>query len=301
MRVDKKFLTIDEQIELLKARGLNVTDICEARKALENLNYYRLSGYSLTLRKDDKFYENIDFQDLMQIYNFDNELKTMLFNVLTEIEINLKTHIAYILGQQTGSMGYMLPTNYANQSHYRQFVTGFEKALKDNKHEAFVKHHNEEYNGEYPIWVAVEVLSFGNTSKLFSALNYSIKETIGEEYYNGISPKYLETWFHSMAVLRNICAHGVRLFNRGLPTAVAFTRKELDELKAYGYNPNSIGKRLFFAIIIIHRILYDKTLRDELIKQIKMLMQKYPFVKIEHYGFKDNWEEILIALNAKYS
>lgn len=56
----KPFLTIEEQIKLLRKRGLDIPDeqLNEARKFLLNNNYYRISGYTLTLRKEDSFYPN---------------------------------------------------------------------------------------------------------------------------------------------------------------------------------------------------------------------------------------------------
>ena len=52
---DKDFKTIDEQIEILRSRGLTIEDEAEAKDFLLRNNYYRVSGYSLTLRKNDVF------------------------------------------------------------------------------------------------------------------------------------------------------------------------------------------------------------------------------------------------------
>jgi len=296
----KPFLTIDEQINLLKSRGLIIKDIDEARNALEYHNYYRLSGYSLTLRKNDKFYEGVAFSDLLQIYNFDNELKSIILDALAEIEINLKTHIGYVLGELTDPLGYMDAKYYESNGKYEKFKNEFEEALSDNKHEVFVKHHIDEHDSEFPIWVAVEVLSFGSVSKFFKSLRQDLKKTICIQYYHAIKPYYLWVWFHSISVLRNICAHRARLFNRGLTTAIPFPAKEFNKLKKYGYDPDGIGKKLFFAIIIIDRILPNRGTSDKMIKQITALAKKYPFVDLGHYGFKKNWKKILFDINEKY-
>lgn len=71
----KPFKTIEEQIAILENRGLIIDDKELAKKSLANLNYYRLSAYTLTLRKDDHFYDNVHFSDMMQIYKFDMELR----------------------------------------------------------------------------------------------------------------------------------------------------------------------------------------------------------------------------------
>ena len=85
----KPFKTIEEQIAILEDRGLIIEDEDYAKKSLSNLNYYRLSAYTLTLRKDDCFYDNVRFSDVMQIYNFDMELRAALMYLLESIEVSI--------------------------------------------------------------------------------------------------------------------------------------------------------------------------------------------------------------------
>ena len=65
---DKEFKTIDEQLEILKQRGLTIEDDSVAKEFLLKNNYYRVSGYSLTLRKNDVFSKSASFQNIMDIY-----------------------------------------------------------------------------------------------------------------------------------------------------------------------------------------------------------------------------------------
>ena len=74
----KEFKTIEEQISILRNRGLIIDDEEKAKNTLSNLNYYRLSAYSLTLRKNNNFNSNVHFSDIIQIYNFDMELRAIL-------------------------------------------------------------------------------------------------------------------------------------------------------------------------------------------------------------------------------
>ena len=50
--------TYEEQIELFKKRGLVIEDEAAAKTILSKINYYRLSAYTLTLKKDNGFPEN---------------------------------------------------------------------------------------------------------------------------------------------------------------------------------------------------------------------------------------------------
>ena len=64
---DKEFKTIDEQLEILKSRGLIVEDESIAKEFLLYNNYYRISGYSLTLRENDIFHESTTFKNIKNL------------------------------------------------------------------------------------------------------------------------------------------------------------------------------------------------------------------------------------------
>ena len=62
---DKGFKTIDEQLEILRTRGLTIHDDQKAKEFLLYNNYYRISGYSLTLRNNDMIAKSSSLQYIM--------------------------------------------------------------------------------------------------------------------------------------------------------------------------------------------------------------------------------------------
>jgi abortive infection bacteriophage resistance protein len=78
----KEFKAIDEQLEILKNRGLIVEDEEKAKAFLLKNNYYRISGFSLTLRDHDSFYPHTTFQHIIDIYNFDRKFRNLLLKVI---------------------------------------------------------------------------------------------------------------------------------------------------------------------------------------------------------------------------
>ena len=93
---DKDFKTIDEQIEILRSRGLTIEDEAEAKDFLLRNNYYRVSGYSLTLRKNDVFAKSATFQNIEDIYNFDHEFRHIILHHIETIEVQIKSIYAYL-------------------------------------------------------------------------------------------------------------------------------------------------------------------------------------------------------------
>lgn len=293
----KPFKTIEEQLVILQNKGLIINDIDAAKTALTELNYYRLSGYSLTLRKNDKFYKGTTFDDVMQVYLFDRDLKFLLLELLEDIEISLRTHLGYMLGQYdidpNAPIAYFDEKYYASPEICESILKEIRSAIQDSNNEAFVKHHRTKYNGALPAWAMVETLSFGKASKLFSSLRVDLQKQICKEYYDGRRHTIMNNWFESLVVLRNMCAHKARIINRGITYQPSFSKDENAYFISQGYNSDQIGNRLFFRLIIIGRISPDPYARQRIVDGIKTLCKRYPFVNLKHYGFKPNWEEIL--------
>lgn len=293
----KPFRTYDEQLSILEKKGLVISEKEFARNALVELNYYRLSGYTLTLRKDDKFYPGTTFEQAMQIYNFDKELKLLVLKYLEDIEISLRTHVAYELGREDidedSPLGYLQSDNYASPEHFLRFMSDLKNAHSDSKNEAFVKHHDTSYSGVLPAWAMVETLSFGSVSRLFAGLSIPLQKQICAEYYGGLRYPTIANWLEGLVVLRNLCAHHSRLFNRGIIMSPDFSSDDKNYFVQKGYERNQIGSRLFFRLVIIERLSPNPDIHTEITTDIKTLQEKYPFVDLSHYGFKRNWEEIL--------
>ena len=104
---DKDFKTIDEQIEILRSRGLTIEDEAEAKDFLLRNNYYRVSGYSLTLRKNDVFAKSATFQNIEDIYNFDHEFRHIILHHIETIEVQMKSIYAYEFTKVYGPLGYL--------------------------------------------------------------------------------------------------------------------------------------------------------------------------------------------------
>ena len=90
--------SIDEQIELLKSRGLIINDECLAKKTLSNINYFRLSGYLYQFKLPNGEYEpGLTFERLLDLYTFDSKFTRILMYALENVEETLKTRFSYSL------------------------------------------------------------------------------------------------------------------------------------------------------------------------------------------------------------
>ena len=103
--------------------------------------------------------------------------------------------------------------------------------------------------------------------------------------------RLLEKFMHSMTIIRNLCAHGSRLYNRLFEQKPRLSNKDKALLikKADGTLDNA---HLYGFILIMRQLLTPdefKALKEELV----ILSEKYSFVNMEYYGFRNDWKSIL--------
>ncbi len=99
----KKPLTIKQQIKQLQDRGLTIPNTKLAEKYLSNISYYRLGEYWYVMQSDKLnhvFKPNSHFDNVIALYNFDAELRLLLFEVIEKIEISLRTKLIYHLSHE---------------------------------------------------------------------------------------------------------------------------------------------------------------------------------------------------------
>ena len=85
-------------IEILKNRGLKFLDEEKSFKYLKHINYYRLSGYFIPFQEEEhQFRENIYFEDIINLYEFDRKLKLLTLNAIERIEVSVKSVYSYEL------------------------------------------------------------------------------------------------------------------------------------------------------------------------------------------------------------
>lgn len=283
----KKPKTFDEQIEILKQRGLIIEDENYAKFVLSNVNYYRFTAYLLTFKgNDDKYIDNPRFENIAQIYKFDRDLRSLLMNMTGNIEISFRTYIAYTLAIKHGTIGYLNKNNFINEKFHRDFLLSLENEKRNNSNKLFIKHHNDKYEGKIPIWVATEIMTFGMLSKLYSNMLPDDKTYIKNNLCK-VNPILVNTWLQSLTHIRNQCAHYGRIYNTVFPDV-----KIKKEDKKY-----EIDKKAIFAnIVAMKHLNSDNEMWEKFVYKLKELINEYSeFIELKLIGFPENWLEILLS------
>ena len=127
-------LTFDQQLELLKSRGCKIEDEAFARELLSRVSYYRLSEYFLPFKTASGDYKvGTSFSKVCRLYNFDQELRSIIFDAIEEIEVFLRCRISYYFSLKYGSLGYLDKMNFSNKHDHTSFLQHVKRRTKQNR------------------------------------------------------------------------------------------------------------------------------------------------------------------------
>jgi len=281
----KPFLTYSQQLDLLETRGLTINDRTDALVHLKEINYYRLSAYSLTLRKHDVFNAGTSFDDIVYLYLFDDQLRDIILHFVFDVEHSIRAFLSHHHAKTYGSLGYLNNQNFRNELHHASFLNRLHHKLEVS-YEPAIAHHRTALKGVYPFWVAVEAMSFDMVSMFYKNMRTSDQKSLSDEYYgNKNLYNHIGNWLHCCVDIRNIAAHGARFYNRILPNKVLYKHGDVGKFR------NDTPFASFYALLNLLPSIDQKT---AFVDSLAQLLSTFPKAEINELGFPKNWAGILI-------
>ncbi|HBH96125.1 MAG TPA: CAAX protease [Ruminococcaceae bacterium] len=269
--------TVAEQLAKLKERGCIVEDEEFAAETLTNINYFRLAHYfSLYLQEDGKYRKGTRFKDVLQVYDFDRRLRSLLMGTLEEIEIAFRAHCSNYHAIKYGATGYLSAECYSHVHNHKSFLSRIKRLIESNEDSEMVQHYIKKHGGLFPLWVIMELFSFGGLNMFYADLKPGDKMDISKKYYNTSSGD-LEQKLRKMSDLRNHCAHYHRLYDW-----------EMGDIHS--------SEGTVFEYILVMKELYRQPFkwRDGFLRQFRRLYFDYKdIVELSMLGFPENWLDIL--------
>lgn len=304
----KIFKTLDEQIEILKSKGLIIDDIEEAKEILFRENYFFVSGYRhLFMRslKETRFIDGTTFDELYAMFLFDRKIRNIMFKYLLMIENNVKSIISYTLSKKYGfkEKDYLDPKNFTQDSlkvrQVHDVLNKMKRQIRVNgKQHAATMHYLSNY-GYIPMWILVKVLSFGIVSELYCILKIEDQQTIADFYELDIES--LTIYLALLSNFRNLCAHEDILYDhrtqRVIPNNKYHYMLNIEQTNdEYNFGKND----LYALVIIMKQMLRQDEFREliyELGYEIDVLDGKIDVLPLNtilnKIGFPDNWRDIV--------
>lgn len=278
----KDFRTLDEQLSILRNKGLIINDDEYAKDILLMENYFFLNGYRYIFfksSKEKKFIKGTTFEELYQMFLFDRSLRNILFKNLLIVENNIKSIISYQLSKKYGykEKDYLNPSNFTTDNKEQRRVNDVLNKMKrqirvnGSKHTATL-HYINNY-GYVPLWILVKVLSFGLINELYGILKPEDQVSLSE-YYN-IDVENLEIYLALLSNYRNLCAHEDIVYDhksqREINNTVYHERLNLSKEDGEFIQ----GKNDIFALIIILKQVLKPDKFSEMLNEINQEFIKF--------------------------
>lgn len=307
MGSSKVFKTLDEQVDILRSKGLIVSDVDKTKEILLRENYFFISGYRHLFMKSynsGTYLPGTTFEELYATFVFDRQMRNIYFKHILVIENNIKSLISYVLSKKYGfrEKDYLDPKNFnqdpmrARQVH--DVLDKMKRQIRVNgkQHSATV-HYASNY-GYIPLWILVKVLSFGIVSELYTILKDEDREEIANMYHIDVAS--LAIYLSILSNYRNLCAHEDILYDhrtqRVIPDTKYHYQLNIPREDDYIYGKND----LYSVIIIMRQMLRPEEFRNlihEIGYEIDVLdgkIDSLPLDKIlNKISFPSNWRDII--------
>ena len=298
----KQFLTYDEQITFLEEKkGLIIPDKEYARKILLKIGYFPLiNGYKEVFKEsnNDQFKRGTTFEDIYELYSFDNDLRNIFLKYILVAERNIKSSLSYHFCKEYGDLqsDYLDVNNYdytgKKKSVINKMVKIMSGQLRYDSDYVYIRHYMTVYQ-YVPLWVLMNVLTIGQLSKIYASQKGRIQIKVCQDF-GPLKINELGKMLAVMTKFRNVCAHNDRLFDFRTKDALLdrniYERLQITKEKGrYKYGKND----LYAQVIILKLFLSEEDFRI-FFHDLKRCFKKHLIHKeiLEKMGFPENWERI---------
>jgi abortive infection bacteriophage resistance protein len=209
------------------------------------------------------------------------------------IEVTVKSIYSYEFTRVYGATGYKEANNFANPKKHKEIIDKAESQKEKRlPHEAYLKHFIEDLKQDIPLWAYVDLLTVSDISFMYSISDQAIKTAVATSLgFIKRGEDVLGSFMHSITIIRNLCAHGSRLFNRLFEQKPWLNKAELSMLNKL-QNGTVDNAHLYGFILVMRRLLKPDdfaAMKNEIIQ----LTTEYPFVRMRYYGFGSDWKTAL--------
>lgn len=305
----KDFKTLEEQLNIFENKGLTIIDREKAKEILLKENYFFINGYRFIFMKsnsDRTFVKGSTFDELYAMFNFDRELRNILFKNLLIVENNIKSIISYKLSVKYGykEKNYLKPSNFTadrkEQRRVNDVLNKMNRQIRVNAQNHSATLHYLNNYGYIPMWVLVKVLSFGLINELYGILKSEDRTEIANVY--NLDTDDMETYLSLLANYRNLCAHEDIVYDHKTQKGIDPTKYHANfNIKKDEFDEYVKGRNDIFALIIILKQMLDKDKFSQMMNEINNKIQDWQWqiksIKLnklfDYMGFVDNYMDIV--------
>lgn len=273
----KRLLTSDELIAHMERKGIafSIDSKERAKDFLENHNYYmKLASYRENYKKHAEGsekagqYIHLEFAYLRELSTIDMSLRYLILQMILDIEHYLKVKLLNAIENNPDEDGYKIIQEFIDKDSDRRSLQKIQK----HKSSDYCKDLIEKYNPNFPAWVFVELISFGELAYLC--------EFYHRKYATKIADRIL---LNSVQDIRNASAHSNCLINRLVPgnnkahNSVVARVREIRTIGENARNKKLRNKTLYDFVCLMfayEEIVTVKATKEKRFRELKKLFEE---------------------------
>ena len=303
-------MDLESQVVLMK-KYITFRQRKKMREFLGYAGYFRASRYGkFLLTQVNAFGSKANSKVFFELYDFDVQLRLLLFKYCKKAEVRFKSAIANAVSLKTGDAGFYLDRQYYTPTKSEKdkktrnrnitfFNTKFFANLTNDEEKLrrdVVKHPElREYrkggtrqNNVLPVWAAFSYFEMGTMVMIYSYLRGDLRKevlnyTYSQNNYKKEVTKQMDTWLDAVRNLRNYCAHHSMVVGMTSSVVIPDNRDSAD------VRPDNTN--LYSRLYALKKILPQKD-ADMLARELEKLISK---TKIDIYKMNvlpANWKEL---------
>jgi len=285
----KPALTIAQQIDQLRERGMAFNDTARAAHYLSQINYYRLIAYWLPFESDHTthtFQQGTSFEQVLNLYIFDRELRLLVMDAIERIEVAIRAQFSFQLGHRYGTHPHLNSALFKPVWDHAGQVSQLSEEARRSK-ETFIQHLLAKYIEPLPpIWAVVEIMTLGQLSKWYANLSNGADRNLVAHVYD-CDEVNLVSFLHHLSTMRNLCAHHSRLWSREFTFAFKLPRKRPQALLS-SFNPKA-PRRIYNTLVMMNYLMNQIAPGHHWHERLISILTRY-HIDTKPMGFPDDWK-----------
>ena len=276
----KEYKSNEELLNYLVSKGVTIKNRKLALEKIEKYTYYSIvNTYKEVFKKNERYLNNVTFEEIYALYDFDKNLKSIFLKYTLEIEQIIKSLTANTISEKYGVENYLEYHCFdlnLDKDYIDKMVLSINEEIEKNygKHAA-ISHYIDTY-GFIPPFVLVKIMTMGQISRYYGLLKQEDRQQVSK--YFKISDKLLKQILMNLTLVRNFSAHNNRLYTFHSRFFISF--KSIDK----NYNTNDRSTNLYMIMKCMEKLLDDNKSRlffEQINTEINVLEKKLKVINIE--------------------
>ena len=274
----KKLLTTSELVTHMKSKGIifNVISESEAKDFLENNNYYlKLASYRANYDKypaghtKEGQYKSLEFAYLKELSLIDMHLRYFILEMTLDIEHSIKVRLIDKISKNPAEDGYQTTKKFLAQDTTFRIL----RTIKSHASSAYCKELIDKYYPYFPVWVFVEVISFGDLLHFLEFYQQTYNDFFLDHKLMNIIRDFRNASAHSNCLLNHLTERldstkqpdiNIVNFVKGI-TTISKSSRRANLRNKFTYN--------FVTLLYIYNLVSSEGAKKSTFKRLKLFME----------------------------